>query len=102
MRPVPCVLPVECPGMHAFRKSVSVRIYLLGLIEALFTAACYIAAVYLFHPIDASTYLELDGGAFRIAVITVTFLIAIYLFDLHRQPRPPSRLVLALQLCQLV
>jgi lipopolysaccharide/colanic/teichoic acid biosynthesis glycosyltransferase len=88
--------------MHAFRKSVSVRIYLLGLIEALFTAACYIAAVYISHPVDANTYLELDGGAFRIAVITVTFLIAIYLFDLHRQPRPPSRLVLALQLCQLV
>jgi lipopolysaccharide/colanic/teichoic acid biosynthesis glycosyltransferase len=88
--------------MNGFRKLVSVRIYLLGLIEAGFTAACYVVAVFLLRPIDANTYLELDGGALRIAVIAVTFLIAIYFFDLHRQSRPPSRLVLALQLCQLV
>src|SRR4051794_35740677 len=85
-----------------FRRLISIRLYLLTLFEGMLTAGCYTAAVYLTQPINAETYLEYEGGALRIGLVVVMFLLATYLFDFHKQSRRSSRLLLALELSQLM
>lgn len=88
--------------MQPLRKLISIRLYLLSLIEAGLTALCYVAATYVYLPLEAPTYLEYESGLLRIGLIAVTFLIASYLFDFYKQIHVRSQLVLTLQLCQLV
>jgi lipopolysaccharide/colanic/teichoic acid biosynthesis glycosyltransferase len=88
--------------MTSFPKLVSARLYLLSFLETGLTAACYTLATYLYVPYDASLYMQYEGGAFRIALVAFSFLIASYLFDFYRQIQVRSRLVLALQLSQLI
>jgi lipopolysaccharide/colanic/teichoic acid biosynthesis glycosyltransferase len=88
--------------MLTLRKLVSIRIYLLSFFEAILVAGCYTLALFLCQPVDAQTYLEYEGGALRIAVVAIAFLITAYIFDFYRQPHTTSRILLALQLCQLI
>src|SRR4051812_31533401 len=88
--------------MNTLRKLISVRIYLLCFFEAILIAACYTAAVFVCRPIDAGSYLEYEAGGLRIAFVAVTFLISAYLFDFYRQSHITSRLLLILELCNLM
>lgn len=89
--------------MQPLRKLIPFRIYLLSFIEAGLAALCYTAATYLYFPIDlASIHIEYEGGATRIFGVALTYLIASYLFDFSKEVHVHSRLVLAIQLCQLI
>lgn len=88
--------------MPLLRKLVSIRVYLLSFVEAMLIAVCYLAAVLVFHPLDAETYLDYEGGGLRIALATLTFLLGSYLFDFYRHIQTRARLLLALQLSQLI
>src|SRR3954471_5555624 len=88
--------------MQPFRKLISARIYLLSFLEALIATACYIVTTFLYDPIGATTYLTYEGGLQHIGVVTITFMTASYLFDFYKQIHVGSRLVLLLQLLQLI
>jgi lipopolysaccharide/colanic/teichoic acid biosynthesis glycosyltransferase len=90
-------MPIE-----PLRKIVPARPYLITGIEAALVAGCYAAAVWLVMPLEASIYLEYEGGAARIALVACSYLFASYIFDVYRRVYTRSRLVVALQLCQLV
>jgi lipopolysaccharide/colanic/teichoic acid biosynthesis glycosyltransferase len=89
------------PG--SLKKLTPARIYLMSLFEALLAAFGHLVAVYLWIPGEAALYLEYEGGYERIALVTGAFLAASYLFDdFQKRVYTRSRLVLALQLCQLI
>jgi lipopolysaccharide/colanic/teichoic acid biosynthesis glycosyltransferase len=87
--------------MHPFHKLIAARVYLLSIVETLLATACYLAAVFA-HQLDAEIYLLYDGGAQHLALVALTFLIGSYLLDFYKQIRVRSRLVLVLELCQLI
>jgi lipopolysaccharide/colanic/teichoic acid biosynthesis glycosyltransferase len=84
------------------RKIVFARLYLLTLFEGVLTAACYTAATYIHMPLQASVYLEYEDGAARIALVSVVFVIASYVFDFYKRVYARVRMVLALQMCELM
>ena len=88
--------------MQPFRKLVPARVYLLTIFEAILVAACYVAATYIYLPLEADIYLQHEGGWMRIGLAVFTFLVASYLFDFYKEMYPRSRLVVALQLSQLI
>jgi lipopolysaccharide/colanic/teichoic acid biosynthesis glycosyltransferase len=90
-------MPIE-----PLRKIVGARPYLIIGIEASIVAACYIAAIWLAMPMEADIYLEYEGGGARIALVAFSYLVASYIFDVYRRVYTRSRLVVALQLCQLI
>jgi lipopolysaccharide/colanic/teichoic acid biosynthesis glycosyltransferase len=88
--------------MNPLRKLVSIRIYLLSLFEALVTAGCFVAGIYALDPIEAPLYLEYEGGAVRVAVVAIAFLLASYVMDFYKRAHVRSRVVVALQVCPLI
>jgi lipopolysaccharide/colanic/teichoic acid biosynthesis glycosyltransferase len=88
--------------MQPFRKLLSARIYFLSFIEALIAAGCYIAATFIFRPVDAQLYLMYEEGAQHIGLVALTFLFGSYLFDFYKEIQVRSRLVLILQLSHLI
>lgn len=88
--------------MQPFRKLVPARVYVLSAIEAALVAACYIAATFIYMPLEAEIYLRHEDGALRIGLAVLTFVVASYLFDFYKQMQARSRLVLALQVSQLI
>jgi lipopolysaccharide/colanic/teichoic acid biosynthesis glycosyltransferase len=88
--------------MQPFRKLVPARVYLLSAFEAALVAACYLAATFMYMPLEAEIYLRHEDGTLRIGLAVLTFIIASYLFDFYKQLQARSRLVLALQVSQLI
>jgi lipopolysaccharide/colanic/teichoic acid biosynthesis glycosyltransferase len=88
--------------MQPFRKLISARIYVLTLAEVLLATGCYIAAAFLYYPVEAHTYLMYDEGAQHIGLLAATFLVISYLFDSSTQLHVTSRLVLVLQVAYLI
>jgi lipopolysaccharide/colanic/teichoic acid biosynthesis glycosyltransferase len=80
---------------------VSFRLYFLILMEAMLAAGSFIAAIWFVKRDDFSLYMEFEGGWQRIAAVTITYVLASYLFDFLRQVQPISRLTSTLQLLQL-
>jgi lipopolysaccharide/colanic/teichoic acid biosynthesis glycosyltransferase len=87
--------------MHPLHKLIAARVYLLSIVETLLATACYLAAVFRYQ-LDAGIYLLYEGGVQHLALVALTFLIGSYLLDFYKQIRVRSRLVLVLELCQLI
>src|SRR5688500_15256198 len=87
--------------MHPLHKLIAARVYLLSIAETLLATACYLAAVFKFQ-LDPGIYLLYEGGLQHLALVALTFLIGSYLLDFYKQIRVRSRLVLVLELCQLI
>lgn len=84
------------------RKLIPIRVYLLLLFEALIVAGSNVAVTFAYMGTDAALFLEYEGGALRIGIVALTYVIAAYLFNFYKRDHTLSRIVLALQLSQLI
>ena len=74
----------------------------LLITEIILACGCFYAAgMVLFGP-DPSIYFLWEGGAPRVLLGLATLLMALYFFDLYKEPAVTSRVALAQQLCQAV
>lgn len=84
------------------RKLIPARVYLLLLFEALLVAGSNLLVTFIAMGSDAPLFLEYEGGELRIAVVAITYMVAAYLFNFYKRDQTISRVVLALQISQLI
>lgn len=88
--------------IRLFRVFIPVGVLALLLSETVLVGSAFILAAYVALEVDPWIFLLYDGGLLRIAVVTGSILLGLHFNDLYSQIHVKSRILLALQLCQVI
>ena len=88
--------------IRLFRVFIPVGVLALLLSEVVLIGSAFILAAYLALEVDPWVFLVYDGGLLRIAVVTGSILLGLHFNDLYSHIQVKSRILLALQLCQVI
>lgn len=88
--------------IRLFRVFIPVGVLALLLSEAVLVGSAFVLAAYLALEVDPWVFLLYDGGLLRISVVTGSILLGLHFNDLYSRIHVKSRILLALQLCQVI
>jgi sugar transferase (PEP-CTERM system associated) len=88
--------------IRIFRVFIPASVVALLLSETVLVLACYFAAALFTVTVDPSFYLFVQGGYWRILVVTGCIILGLYFQDLYTELRITSRILLVQQVCLAV
>src|SRR5579885_2367679 len=88
--------------VRLFRVFIPASVLGLLISEAVLIFSCYVVASFLVLDTDPQIFLLYDNGLWRIALVAVCIMLALYFNDLYWQFRIRSKLLLVQQMCFVV
>jgi sugar transferase (PEP-CTERM system associated) len=88
--------------IRLLRELVLPTVLALLLSEILLTTTCFVLSSYLVLQVDPTVYLLYDGGLWRIGLVVLSIVLALYFHDLYANIHVYSKVILVQQLCQVI